>query len=872
VRLDVILVGTAVVVASGNAATGASEAGAVLRPRTLAAARLRGTAPLIDGRLDDPAWADAEVATEFVQRRPVPGAVAALRTEARVLYDARALYVGVRALDPEPARILAPWPRRDDEITSDWIFVEIDSRHDRRTAVSLGVNPRGVQVDGTFFNDIEYDTAWDAVWQSAARVDEGGWSVEYRIPFSQLPYTAGGSASADGSTDAVWGFNVYRHTPHRGETSNWSPRLPSLAGVVSRFNELRLRVPARPARLEAAPYAATTATRVPGRNPLAESQSFSAGADIKAALGPAFRLAATVHPDFSQVEADPSEVNLTSFETFFSERRPLFVESGSLLHFDSSLPLVTRGNSFQSEQPYYSRRIGRAPHLPPPEDARYADAPEASPLLGAVTLTGRTSSGWSVGALGAVTGRATAEFVSLDGRSGSRVVEPLTQFAAARVAHDFRNGGSALGAMATLMARPGMDAPLAAVLPRSALSAGVDGRHRFARDAYELTGFLLGGRIEGRPEAVAALLDGPGHFLHRPDSAAFGESDGHLASGFAGQLRLARVGGEHWRWTVAAHAVSPRLELNDLGFQRNADWLIGFARLSYQCDRPGRLFRRWAVGSDQMAWGRSFAGERRAAVVNATASADLRNYWGGSARFDHELPALQVEALRGGPALLVPSRDTAALSVYSDTRKASQTTLEAKWFRDHGHDGRGLSLAATAALRVSDRLAVSVGPAIEHSVNPWQFVAAGAAPARSAIVARLDQTSLGLTGRFDLAFSKALTLQLYAQPFVSRGRFDRYGEVIAPRAPRPADRVAPLSPGQGPTSLGDPSFSVADLRMNLVLRWEYRPGSRVYVVWNQTRHRQRDVPDLRLPADALDAFASAPTNVLLLKLSYWLAR
>jgi hypothetical protein len=837
----------------------------------LSATRVSGAAPAIDGRLDEPAWAEAEVATDFIQTRPRPGSLSSVRTEARILYDEHALYVGVRAFDPEPASILAPWPRRDDEITSDWIFVELDSRHDRRTAFSFGVNPRGVQVDGLFLADTQYDPTWDAVWRGLAHIDDAGWTAEFRIPFSQLSYSAPGETDHERLAAATWGVNVYRYTPRRGESSNWSPRLPSLAGVVSRFNELRLHVPAHAGRLQMAPYVAARQNRVPGENPLAEGQSLDAGADLEAGLGSAFTLSAALRPDFSQVEADPSEVNLTSFETFLTEKRSLFVDASGLFRFDSSLPLVTRGNSFASDQPFYSRRIGSAPHLPLPEGVRFGHLPETSRLLGAVKLTGRTSGGWSVGGLGAITGEATAEFVDAQGEPGARPVEPRTFFGTSRVVRDFRGGSSALGVIATFVERADMGAPLAALLPEKALAAGIDGRHRFASDVYELRGFLLGSRLEGSSMALADVFHGPGHYTQRPDAPRLEDgAQRRVATGFGGQVRLDRIGGEHWRWTLAAHALSPRLETNDLGFQRNADWLVALGAISYRDDRPGRRFRRWSIGSNQIGGGWSFGGERRAAVLNAHASVDLHNYWAGALSFDHELPALQVEALRGGPALLMPARDAITLTSSSDSRRSSQWLFAGQGFRDHALGSGGLSLSPSAAVRVSDRLSFSLGPSFSRTVNAWQYVAREPGWQGRSLVGRLDQTSLSLIGRFDLAFSSALTLQLYAQPFASRGRFDRYQVVVAPRAPRVQDRVSPVGPGPLPVS--DPSFSVADLQVNLVLRWEYRPGSRLYVVWTQSRHDRGADPSLRFPRDAFDALGVAPTNVLLVKLSYWLGR
>jgi hypothetical protein len=843
------------------------DVAAALRPRILQAAAVAGEAPVIDGRLDEPAWNEAEAATNFVESRPVPGVLAGLPTEARMLYDSESLYVGIRAYDAEPLTILAPWPRRDDETTSDWLFVELDSRHDRRTAFSFGVNPRGVQADGTFVQDNVYDGAWDAVWESAASIDERGWTAEFRIPFSQLPYTTPDGQEGNGGAISIWGVNFYRHNPHRGETSNWSPRLPSLAGVVSNFNELHLRVPAHPRRLELAPFAAVDLNRVPGTNPLAEGEGLSGGLDVKAGLGSSFTFSAALRPDFSQVEADPSEVNLTTFETFFGERRPLFVESAGLFRFDAGVPFSTRGNSFAADVPFYSRRIGRAPHLALPEDVRYGSVPEASTLIGALKLTGRTASGWSVGTLFAETGSALGGFVDAGGARGTLPVEPETRFAAARVSRDFRRGASALGGFATLTLRPEMAEPLAAILPGSAETMGFDGRHRFGEERYELTGFLLGSRISGTRESLTSILHGPGHYTQRPDAPHLDSGEvGTAASGFGGQIRLAKVGGEHWRWTLLAHALSPRLELNDIGFQRSSDWLLAFGALSYQQDHPGRWFRRWSLGSSQSGWAWSFGGERRAALVDARFSFDLNNYWGGAVRFDHELASLDTDALRGGAALAVPARDELSLNLYTDSRRASQVSVDVGGYRDRDSTGRGISFSPTATLRPADRLAVTIGPSFERRVNPWQFVSSG--PIRP-VVARLDQSSLAITLRMDLAFSSNLTLQLYAQPFASRGELDDYREVVAPRAERPSDRFLPLDPGLRPASEPASSFAVTDLRSNLVLRWEYRPGSRLYVVWSQARHDSGADPLLRFPGDALAVFDAPPANRLLVKLSFW---
>src|SRR5262249_55074311 len=305
----------------------------------LTATLVRGEPPVVDGLLDEAAWAEAPVATDFVESTPRPGAPASIRSEARVLADGAALYVALRYYDPDPARIQAPMPRRDDETTSDWAFVEIDSRYDRRTGFSFGVNPRGVQVDGLWLSDTQYDSSWNAVWQSAARIDDLGWTAEFRIPFSQIAFSL-----PAGARELTWGINFYRYCPSRGESSNWSPRYAGLGGVVSNFNDLHVPAPSSVHRLEAAPYVAPQ--MVQGAGTEGRETSVKAGGDVKIGLGSSFSLSATILPDFGQVDADPSQVNLTAFELFQTERRPFFLEGLEVFRLNTSLPFATRGLSF----------------------------------------------------------------------------------------------------------------------------------------------------------------------------------------------------------------------------------------------------------------------------------------------------------------------------------------------------------------------------------------------------------------------------------------------------------------------------------------------------------------------------------------------
>jgi len=538
---------------------------ALLARRTLTAVRLRGVAPVIDGRLDEPVWADAALATGFIQSRPRPAAPATLRSEARVLVDEQALYVALRYFDPEPARILAPLARRDDETTSDWAFVEIDSRLDRRTGFSFGVNPRGLQVDGLWLDDVAYDTSWNGVWESAARMDEQGWTAELRIPFSQLAFNL-----PPGGGELTWGINFYRYNPSRGESSNWSPRYSGLGGVVSYFNDLRLPAPARVRRLEVTPY---VAPRV-GNDEQGRQSSVKAGADLKVGLGSSFSLTATVLPDFGQVEADPSQVNLTAFELFQTERRPFFLEGLDVFRLSTSLPFATRGISFAEESPFYSRRIGRAPHGDLPPGATLESIPGATTLLGAAKLSGQTSRGWTLGVFSAMTDRESARLRRADGTLADWPVEPRTAVSMARAIKSFDRGDSSFGLFAANLHRSNLGPELAGQDVRDAAALGTDLWHRFGGRQYEVRGWALASRLTGEAAAITRVAESPHHYFQRPDAERLhDEPYGTSLDGIAGEVRLSRVGGA-LHWDLVGRAVSPGFDVNEIGFQRNSDWLL----------------------------------------------------------------------------------------------------------------------------------------------------------------------------------------------------------------------------------------------------------------------------------------------------------
>lgn len=862
--------------------------------RSVRATRLAAAAPVIDGVLDDAAWQSAELARDFTQRMPNPGSPSRLLTEVRTLYDDAAIYVSVRAHDPHPDSIAAPLGRRDlTGISSDWVHLMIDSYNDKRTAFRFSVNPRGVKKDAFHSNDTNEDLAWDAVWDAAVRVDADGWSVEYRVPLSQLRFSEG---------QGTWGLNVGREISRYNEISDWSAIRPTVNGFVSQFGELA-GVDARPKRrVELLPYTVGRVTRAPGEdeNPFwSRNDPFgTVGADLKLGLTSNLTLTATANPDFGQVEADPSQVNLSAFETFFGERRPFFVEGADIFRMNVGFPYSVRGGQFRNDQVFYTRRIGRAPQASSaPGDPEFSNVAEATTILAAAKVSGKTAGGLSVGILDALTGEEEVRWVEDGGARRSGVAEPMSNYLAARAIQDFRGGSSAVGGIFTATHRNlGGDDRLD-FLRTDAFSAGFDGRHRFGGGAFELTGALLGTHVRGSEEAILRVQEAPGHYFQRPGASHLDvDSSATSLTGFLADVKLEKVGGSKWRGGIYGHARSPGLEMNDLGFQRNADWILQGSWIGYNQHQPGKLFRRWDANFNQ--WnGWSFGGERLTTGFNVNASANFHNNSGFWLSGDSELEALRADVLRGGPAFTGPAYTSGEAGFFTDGRRKLSGEMGGGTFRERGTTGYGWWTFATVNYRPAGNVSLSLGPNVNRSHDPWIYVNTPEYLGSDRYVfGTIDQTTVSLSTRLNYAFTPNLTLELYAQPFVSAGRYKDYKEVTDPTADRFVDRFHHFAADEitrdgdaselGADRDGDgdvdytfsrPDFNFKQLRSNVVLRWEYRPGSTLFLVWGQGRTDFNDDGRFRLGRDFGRLFGresgySVPsTNVLVLKMNYWLS-
>ncbi len=798
-------------------------------------------------------WAGVPPVGDFVERDPAEGATPSQRTEFQVGFDATTLFVRVRAFDTEPQKIVGYLTRRDADSPSDWVRVLVDSYHDRRTAYEFAVNPAGVKIDRYWYDDLKQDDSWDAVWDVSVGRDALGWVADFRIPFSQLRFTPRDSMT--------FGFAVSRQIGRLNETSTW-PLLPRSAnGYVSSFGEVSgLTLAAAPKRLEMMPYAVADLTRQsPAGNPLLKraAPAGAAGLDMKYALTPGLTMTATVNPDFGQVEADPAVVNLTAFETFFAERRPFFVEGSGNFQFDVDC------NDGSCTGLFYSRRIGRTPQGSanlPEGAAVFTDAPAQASIVGAAKLTGRVGA-YSVGAVEAVTREAYATVVDGPLRY-EQPVEPLTSYSAARVRRQFADQSS-FGLVLTSTNR--RSAAGLSVLPDAAYTGGVDWDWRIARQ-YAITGYVAGSTVRGGVEAIQDLQQNSRHYFQRPGAPVQYDPAATSLSGASGRLGISKIGGQRVRFTSTLAFKSPGFDINDVGFFRRADTRSMNNWLQIRSDVPTRWFRSRMINFNQWAaW--NFSGDRLTSGGNVNAHARFVNNWRIGAGLNAGAVGFDDRLTRGGPGGLVDGFTEAWYYANSDDRRALSVTYNGAIGGD-AHGSRFVEHEPSITLRPTPPLAISTGVRIARNIIDAQWVDAITEPSTHYVFAHLDQTTVALTARVNYTISPRLSLQLYAQPFVSGGDYTGYKELVNGRATDYEHRFAPY--GYSTEVNGNPDFNVKSFRTTNVLRWEYKPGSTLFVVWQQARENDAVPGGFRFARDVHDIFGVPARNVFLVKLAYWL--
>ena len=846
----------------------------------------------LDGQLNESVWQLATPATALRQVEPDEGQPVSERSEIRILFDDDFLYVGAYYHDRYP--VTTHLARRDAVMfDSDKTTIAFDTYRDGLTAYRFHANPAGVRRETRLSGGqlTGGDATWDPVWDLRTTVTDSSWVVEMKIPFSQIPFAE--------APEQVWGVQMERFIARRQEDAWLAFIAKSEPQTLSRFRELRGLTGVRRGRgFEILPYVTARADYMPldqaanagFPNPYRDRANYlgEVGIDVKYRLASNLTLDATVNPDFGQVEVDPAVVNLTAFETRFTENRPFFVAGSEVFQFGGS-GAVGGGSAAQL---LYTRRIGGPLAWRPPSSALYADVPEEATILEAGKLTGRTAGGWNVGVIEAVTSRETARYVDADASRHDAVGAPLTGYFVGRTQKTFRQGGSSFGGIATAVRRRSGDVVLADQLRSSAYVAGVDFSHQFLRRNWVIAGFAAGSRIAGRTAAITDAQRSSARYYNRPDADHLDlDPNATSLSGYNASIDLRKQAGLHWRGNAGMTLTSPGYEVNDLGFQRDADRIATVGQLRYQETRLGTRLRNWS-SSVQFDRSWNYGMELVGSSLSGTVNAQHLSFWSLGLNAARDFEAYNDRLTRGGPLALTPAGWRAGGNFSSDRRQRWTVGGSGAWAWN-GVGGRMVSLGTTFTFRPKDTWAIEIGPSYSRERSEAQYIGSVADATATQTFGRrylfsgLDQSTVLLNTRLNITFKPDMTLEFYGQPFVASADFEGIRELRDPGAfaflrygkeagtvEREGNRLSVDPDGAGPAPrfrIGEGDFNRRSLKGNAVLRWEWRAGSTLFLVWQHQRTASEELNDLRLSRDLDRLFASPSRNIFAIKASYWLS-
>ncbi len=825
------------------------QAKASKQNRTSSAIRLNGSIIVIDGRLNDKGWKKIPRQGDFLQRNPEDGFPSSQETEFAVAYDSEHLYVGIRAYDDQPSKITGILTRRDESSPSDWVYISIDSYHDHRTAFEFGLNAAGVKQDLRRYDDNSADFDWDAVWEGAVNQDNKGWTAEFAIPFRELRF--------NGAEGLTWGLNVYREIPrNNNELAIWNHWSHEETGFVSNYGELNGLTGIQAKQpVYISPY-------ILGQTGFNDAQiqklsdynnAANIGADIRKSFDVGITFSGTINPDFGQVEADPAEFNLTEFETYFSEKRPFFMEGGNILNF--SLGFGDGDNSANSL--FYSRRIGRAPQgyaITQQADVLSINAPEQTRILAAGKLTGKLNNGLSLGIMSAATAEEKATVNYSDGSQSQNVIEPATTFLLARVQQDYREGMTTIGGIVTATLRD-LDGTDINWLREQALTGGLDLTHNFAERKYLIQSSLAFSHVKGSKDAILNAQLHPSRYFQRPDAPHLSvDTNATSLSGYGGKFIIGKSSGKLNVFTGFL-ATSPGLEINDLGFMRAVDNISEFIWVGYRHWEPGELLLNYSLNFNEWAnW--TFGGELKSFGGNVNGNATFTNNWRIGGGINLNKGGIVPYHLRGGPSIQGPDNMSIWAFIGSDSRRSLNTMISGNYFAN-GDDVTSVNLSPSLNWRPKKNISLSLGPNfnIMHDTWAWITTMADSLGGTHYIFSGLKLAQTSLTFRADITLSTTLSLQYYTQAFFTGGDYHDFVEVDDHTAKDFDHRFTHLPDDQlqfdaigvlggvdfdqdgtidyWPTSAVYSDFNYKELTSNMVLRWEYSTGSVMYLVWSR---------------------------------------
>jgi hypothetical protein len=836
--------------------------------------KIAGQRPVIDGKLDEPLWNEhGQWSEPFVQVEPYERRTTPSLTRVKLFYDDKNIYAGFYCKEAEPEKLNRFIGDRDNSALGDLVGIAFDTYHDFRAASEFDLNLGGNKTDQIMTDKQIPTLSWNAVWEGRTHIDEAdsSWTAELRIPFSQLRYN---QRSADG----IWGLHIARTIRHSNEVQNWSMIPLKNNGYVFSFGELHgMNDLPRSRGIEFLPYLMgkyRSDIQIAGSPyQTGKAQNGNIGLDAKFSLSD-YTFDLTINPDYGQVELDPSVMNLTTYETFYEEKRPFFLEGKHILDFSAATDMM-----------FYTRRIGASPSYRPMVDnlSSFAQTKENVPIIGALKLTGTNRNGVAIGIVQSITARSMAQ-TTRNGTEAPEEVEPLTNYTIARLQKNWK-GNTLLGGMITSVNRA-LDQPhLANILPRNALAAGIDFTHYFDNRLYYVDMKGMISHINGTKEAIAARQTDPTHYYQRASATEYLGVDPNRTTlgGTGGSVQVGRQGNARWTFAESFSWYSPGFDINDVGYMREADMLTQATTVSYRKTDLWWKFRSNIFTFMQSnIWNFSGASTFQSASLSWTSM--LLNRVELSLMENYSWNRLDTRMLRGGPDVRYDPTFMTVLSVNSDRARRLMFMLS----YNNGYNSYSLShtLTPSLTLRIGNRVYLSGQLNYAQNTDDTQYVTTDLAnPSSPAyLLGKIDQQTYGLTLRFQMNVTPDFSLQFYGAPFTSTARYDDFKLALRPEARKRPERFHVFSPGEigqdeqglytatyaGRTyAIMNPDFNFNEFRSNLVARWEYRPGSTLYLVWEHTRS---DYGARHMPAwgSNLERMFGLPaSNVFMVKLNYW---
>ncbi len=837
----------------------------------------------LDGNLAESFWNDVEWETSFRTRRPTFGEIPSDSTSFKIVYDDKFIYVGLECHDDQPSTIEKRLSRRD-QIDGDFVVVSFDSYHDLQTCFSFLITASGVKGDEIISDDGNgSDQNWNPIWFAKTHVHASGWTAELKIPMSQLRFT--------NEASQVWGMQIDRQHFKENERSSWQPFPQNAPGWVSTFGELHGLIDLKSRKqIELQPYTLTQLEKKEENpdSPFSDDSdmSINAGLDGKISVTNDLTLDFTVNPDFGQVEADPAALTLDGFQIFFSEQRPFFVESRNL--FDFRVSQTAPGNTFGNDNLFYSRRIGKNPsHYPSLEQDEWADIPQNTSILAAAKLSGKTQKGWTIGIMETVTQREHATIRNTEsGEERREVVEPLSNYFVARIGKDFNERNSFIGGIITSTNRQTEEH--IDYLHNSAQTAAIDFRHQWKDRTWYVSGNFIASHVRGSQNALFNTQRSIGHLFQRADAEHLNvDTTKTSMTGNGGHVKIGKNGGNlmfqsgvTWR--------SPELELNDVGFMRQTDDIRHFTWAGYRWRQPFSIFN--FVGVNYNHWlAYDYAGNRNSTAFNVNAFANFKNNWGAGFGMNITPYHFSNFEMRGGPRFRMLPKNGGWFWFDSDGRKKFQFGANVYIDRTKDQANEVNSLDVWLSYVPSAAIRISMNPFYSQSSNKLQYVTQyNDGQDQQYLLASLDRETFGVSFRFNYTINPNMSLQYYAQPYASKVLYNDYKLLQDATAVDLNDKVLELrnnhliadesgyfidanGDGRNEFTFNAPDFTYVQFRSNLVFRWEYIPGSELFVVWSQSTNAVNE-PDSGLFRSLNNqVFDETMDNIFLVKMTYRLA-